>query len=271
MTLSDQICNGSCVVRGTLWNMSDFKTFQLEQTAGVATLKLTGKMGTLAPAFWQELPSGLQELADARALILRGDQAFSAGIDLPATLEALAAAVGHPKLFAEFVMPMQNAIEALAQLPIPVVAAVHDWCIGAGLELACAADIRLCTKEAQFSLPEVKLGLVADLGGLQRLPHIIGVGRTAHLAFTADSINADTAEQWGLVTQVCSSEEMLYQRATEIAHTLAQRSPQAMSGTKKALNTPLDHQAGLEFCQEWNGKHLNAEDLQRGIKMFKRN
>lgn len=251
--------------------MSDFKTFQLEQTAGIATLKLTGKMGTLAPTFWQELPNGLQQLADARALILRGDQAFSAGIDLPATLEGLAAAIGNPKLFTEFVIPMQNAIEALAELSIPVVAAVHDWCIGAGLELACAADIRLCTKETQFSLPEVKLGLVADLGGLQRLPQIIGAGRAAHLALTAESIDADTAEQWGLVTQVCSSEDMLYQRAAEIANILAQMSPQAISGTKKALNTPLDHQAGLKFCQEWNGKHFSAEDLQRGMKIFKGN
>lgn len=251
--------------------MSVLSTLQLEQADGLATLTLTGKMGTLSPAFWSELSIALSQLADERVLIVRGHQNFSAGIDLPSTLERLVSLAGDPKLVTEFIESMQQAIEALAKLPIPVIAAIHGWCIGAGVELACAADLRLCTKTAQFSLPEAQLGMVADLGGLQRLPELIGAGRTTHLALTAEAIDASKAQDWGLVTEVLSTSDDLFERVMKLAVSMAQMPAQSLEGTKQALYQAADHQEGLKFCLDWNVNHMKVEDIQsallkRGLK-----
>ncbi|WP_261664827.1 enoyl-CoA hydratase-related protein [Deinococcus sp. Marseille-Q6407] len=227
-------------------------TVELSHSGHTATLTLTAKKGSMPPAFWQELPQALRKLGEARVLIVRGQDIFSAGLDVNATLPA----IQQSGDFWGAVQPMQDALDAVAAVEIPVIAAVHGHCIGAGLELIAACDLRLCSANAQFSLPEVRLGLVADLGGLQRLPGIIGRGRTTHLALTGAPIDARTAESWGLVTGVLDTPEALFAQAEALAAQLAELPPHALKGTKQVLREALPHAEGLRQSGEFNAAAL---------------
>lgn len=222
-------------------------TVRLERSGAVATLRLTAKKGSMPPAFWDDFQAALSGLGDACALVLRGEEGFSAGLDLKATLPEI-----ERRGFWEVVRPMQAAFTALERLPVPTVAAVHGYCIGAGLELAAACDLRLCSADARFSLPEVRLGLVADLGGLQRLPGLIGRGRTAHLALTGAAIDAQTAERWGLVSELHHTPDALFERASALAAELAALPAAALAGTKAVLQGALPLEEGLRQAGEFN-------------------
>ncbi|MFB9995065.1 enoyl-CoA hydratase/isomerase family protein [Deinococcus oregonensis] len=243
---------------------------RLSQSAGVATLTFTHPKAAFGPHTWLETAQALTQLGNARVLIVRGERHFSVGLDVKATAPSIAAALGQPTgkqaAFRAVVDEMHAAIEGLAALPIPVIAAVDGWCIGAGLELAAACDIRLATASARFSLPEVRLGIAADLGGLQRLPGIIGRGRAAHLALTAEPIDATTAERWGLVTELHTDAEALYARADALAAHLAALPPQALEGTKRTLNDGLPHAQSLAAAVDWNAEHMTAEGLAGAVK-----
>lgn len=223
-------------------------TVRLERSGAVATLRLTAKKGSMAPAFWGDFRAALSGLGDARALVVRGEEGFSAGLDVNATLPE----IERSGDFWGAVRPMQEAFTALERLPIPTVAAVHGFCIGAGLELAAACDLRLCSADARFSLPEVRLGLVADLGGLQRLPELIGRGRAAHLALTGAPIDAHTAAAWGLVTEVHGTPEALFERAGALAAELAGLPAAALAGTKRVLADARPLEEGMRQAGEFN-------------------
>ncbi|MFC4639137.1 enoyl-CoA hydratase-related protein [Deinococcus hohokamensis] len=243
-----------------------FQSVDLTRTGETVTLTLVTKKGTLGPGFWREMPAVLRELSGARAVVLRGQELFSAGLDLHATGPQILPVLGDEAGFTALVAEMHAAIEGLAALPVPVIAAVHGWCIGAGLELIAAADIRLCSADARFSLPEVRLGITADLGGLQRLPPLIGQGRAAHLALTGEPIDAATAERWGLVTEVHATPEALFARAQALAEGLAALPPRALEGTKRVLNDGLPHRQSLDSAVAWNARHMSAEALTGALR-----
>lgn len=243
-----------------------YNTLRLASDGTVATLTLAGRKGALGPASWPEMARALAELGGARALIVRGEQLFSVGLDVVQTAPLLAPALGDPAAFSAQVAPMHAAIEGLAALPIPVIAAVQGWCIGAGLELACAADIRLASLEARFSLPEVKLGITADLGGLQRLPRLVGQGWARQLALTGEPVDAATAARIGLVTEVLDTPEALYARAEGLARQLAGLPPKAVEGTKRVLEAGLNHAEGLQQAVAWNAENMDAALLEAALK-----
>lgn len=238
-----------------------YESLSLTCSGQVATLTLSHPKGAFGPATWREVPRALSALGEVRALIVRGARAFSVGLDLKATAPLIAPALGDPEKFGAVVAEMHAAIEGLAALPIPVIAAIDGWCIGAGLELAAACDLRLCSASARFSLPEVRLGITADLGGLQRLPHLIGRGRAAHLALTGDTIDAATAERWGLVTEVHPDAAALYARVDALAAQLAALPPKALEGTKRSLTDSLPHAESLAAAVAWNARHMTAAGL----------
>ncbi len=243
-----------------------FETLSLTRAGEVATLTIVSKKGSMGPQFWAEmaqLPGQLRlgQPGAARVLIVRGQELFSAGLDVKSSSAGLAAALGDRDLFRAQVAPMHVAFEGLAALPIPVIAAVHGWCIGAGTELIAACDIRLCSAEARFSLPEVKLGIAADLGGLQRLPGIIGQGWTRQLALTGEPIDAATGQRIGLVTEVHATPEALFERANILALHLAGLPPKALEGTKRVLNDALPHTESMMQAVDWNAEHMTAEAM----------
>ena len=243
-----------------------FETLSLTFAGEVATLTIVSKKGSMGPVFWAEMAHLPALLSAARVLIVRGQKLFSAGLDVKASAAGLNEALGDRGLFRAQVAPMHLAFEGLAALPIPVIAAVHGWCIGAGTELICACDIRLCSQDARFSLPEVKLGIAADLGGLQRLPGIIGQGWARQLALTGEPIDAGTALRIGLVTEVHAGPEALFERANALALHLAGLPQKALEGTKRVLNAALPHQESLMQAVDWNAEHMTAEAMTNLLK-----
>lgn len=128
----------------------------------------------------------------------------------------------------------------LERCPKPIISCVHDKCVGGGLDIISACDIRMCTEDASFSLREVAIGIVADMGVLQRLPHIIGQGFTREMAYTARFFTAKEVDRMGLINYVYPDRESMHQGAMELAKKIAERPPLAVQETKKVLNYGRD-------------------------------
>jgi enoyl-CoA hydratase len=168
------------------------------------------------------------------------------------------------------ILRFQAAITAVATCPKPVIAAVHGYCIGGGVDLIAACDIRLASADAIFSVREAKVAIVADLGSLQRLPAIIGAGHVAELAFTGKDIDAERALRIGLVNDVASDADEVLKAARELAHEIAANSPIAVQGTKAVLaaNEGRTVAEGLDYVATWNSAMLVSDDLVEAMSAF---
>ena len=171
----------------------------------------------------------------------------------------------------KLIREMQQSVTAIADLDVPVIAAIHGYCIGGGVDLITACDIRLCSSDAIFSVREAKMAIVADLGTLQRLPRIIGSGHVAELALSGKDIDAARALAIGLVNSVhgMSAEDVLA-AAYELAHDIASNSPLAVQGTKAVLraNDGRTIDEGLDFVARWNTAYLQSNDLREALTAF---
>jgi enoyl-CoA hydratase len=166
---------------------------------------------------------------------------------------------------------MQDSVTSIAALAIPVIAAVHGYCIGGGVDLVSACDIRLGAANAVFSVREAKVAIVADLGTLQRLPRIIGAGHLAELAFTGKDIDAQRAAQIGLINSIeGESADDVLAAAYALAREIAANSPLAVRGTKAVLaaNDGKTIDQGLEFVARWNTMYLQSNDLREAMTAF---
>ena len=255
----------------------------LEVQGHVATLWLdrVEARNAMGRDLWQDLPRAAAEVAensDVRALIIaaRGPH-FTVGLDLKQMGSTLMGAPAErsatqksESLYRD-VRRMQDAITCFAELKIPVIAAVHGYCIGGGIDLICAADVRYASSDAIFSVREAKVAIVADLGTLQRLPKIVSAGHVAELAFTGKDIDAARAERIGLVNDVVDgSADAVYARALELATEIAANSPLVVAGTKTVLaaNEGRTVQEGLEFVAAWNTMYLQSNDLNEAMAAF---
>ena len=155
-------------------------------------------------------------------------------------------------------------------LPKPVVAAVHGYCIGGGVDLIAACDIRLGSSDAIFSVREAKMAIVADLGSLQRLPAIIGAGHVAELAFTGKDISAERAKEIGLLNDVATDADGVLKAARALAAEIAANSPIAVQGTKAVLaaNEGRTVAEGLDYVATWNAGMLASDDLTEAVTAF---
>ncbi|HEY7832186.1 MAG TPA: crotonase/enoyl-CoA hydratase family protein [Ktedonobacterales bacterium] len=258
------------------------RALRVERRGGVAEVTLLGpgKGNALGPDFWREAPDVFATLdadRDVRAVLVRGSGAhFSYGLDLPAMLTQPALHLTGENLAAErtelldMVLQMQRACSAVAACRKPVIAAVAGWCIGAGLDLIAACDVRLCSAEARFSLRETKLAIVADMGSLQRLPPIIGQGATRELAFTGADVDSARALTLGLVSAVYTTPDALLDAARTMADQIATNPPLAVQGTKRVLNECQGKtvEEGLRYVALWNAAFLQSADLQEAFAAF---
>ncbi len=231
--------------------MNDFFTLELDEASGIAQLELNRpeRLNTMAPAFFPALRDAVQALSDAgrtRVLVIRSTgKHFSAGM----ALEVFAP--GDPMLdtrsarsrlsFQTSLRRLMACFDVLDQARFPVICAVQGGCIGGGLDLACACDIRLCSADAFFTLQEIQLGMAADLGVLQRLPKIVPPGVAREMAYTGDRVPAARALAVGLVNEVLPDASALAERAMALATSIAAKSPLAVAGSKLALNHARDH------------------------------
>lgn len=259
-----------------------FVSMSVERAANVARVTLLGpgKGNALGPDFWRELPVVFAELdrdTEVRAVVLTGSgKHFSFGLDLPAMAPRWAPlladrALARPRTeFLEEVRQLQAAIDSVAACRKPVVAAVSGWCVGGGLDLAAAADIRLASADAKFSLREVRVAIVADLGSLQRLAGVVGDGHLRELAFTATDIDAARAERIGLVNDVYPDRDAVLAAADDLAERIAANPPLAVQGTKEVLGLNRGQQvaAGLRYVSAWNAAFLPSDDLVEAVAAF---
>jgi enoyl-CoA hydratase len=241
------------------------------------TLLGPGKGNAMGPAFWAELPSVFASLdadPDVRAIVLTGSgRNFSYGLDLPAMGDTLApmladGALARPRAdFHTRLRSMQQSITAVADCRTPVIASIHGWCIGGGVDLISAVDIRYASADAKFSVREVKLAIVADVGSLARLPQILSEGHLRELALTGKDIDAARAEKIGLVNDVYDDAEASLAAAHATAKEIAANPPLVVQGVKDVLDEQRTAQvsASLRYVAAWNSAFLPSKDLTEGI------
>lgn len=243
----------------------------------VATVTLREK--TMRPQFFRDVEQAFRALAEddtLRAVVVRSEaKGFSYGLDLRAAfaemgeLFAGGGAAERMKLV-RTIKRLQGAFDAIEACPVPVIAAVHGWCIGGGVDLIAACDIRIAAGDAVFSVRETKIAIVADLGSLQRLPPIIGQGATRELAFTGKDIDAGRAQSIGLVNQVAEDRAGAWEAAAAMAREIASNPPLTVRGVKQVLDYGADKSVadGLDYVAAWNAAFLASEDLGEAMTAF---
>lgn len=234
------------------------------------------KLNAMNLVFWREIGACFDQLSEdtsCRAVVLGGEgRLFCAGIDLMDLASIGGAAEGgedadvarRGRVIHKAIRSFQNSFSALERCPKPVVAAVHNACVGGGVDLICGADIRYCSSDAWFQIKEVDVGLAADVGTLQRLPKVVGGQSLAReLVFTARKMYSAEALSCGFVSRVFETKESLEEGAIELAATIASKSPVAVQTSKIALIYSRDHgvEEGLDYMAKLNMLMLQSEDL----------
>lgn len=261
-----------------------FETFSLtiENYVAQVVFNRPERANALNQTAWQEMKAIFEELdenEDVRAIILRGNgRHFCAGIDLELLMQVAQSAQKcegrkREKLRRQ-VLDLQAPINAIEQCSKPVVAAIHGGCIGGGVDIVSACDMRYCTHDAFFTIKEIDMGMVADLGTLQRLPKIIPPGIAREMAYTGRNVSGQEAERIGLTNRSFVDVDTMLAEVMKIAQVIATKSPLSIRGTKAILNHSRDHSVadGLEYMATWNAAMLLSDDLTEAFqaKMQKR-
>jgi len=255
-----------------------YQAFALEQHNHIAQVRFARpeKANALNDQSWEEMPRLFAELDDdpeVRVVLLSGEgKHFCAGIDLQMLMSLNPTEVKDEgrkrEALLRTIQRLQAATNAVAQCRKPVLAAIHGSCIGAGLDLVAACDLRYASEDARLMLKEVDMGFPADLGSLQRLPRLIPEGLVREMAYTAAPMDAATAQQVGLVNRVFADKAQLLEKTFEIAWQIAQKSPLAIRGTKAALDYARDHSVadGLAQVAAWNAATLLGHDVMKAMQ-----
>jgi len=262
-----------------------YTCFEIALEEGVAHLQLSRPeaRNSMIPEFWSELPAAVNELSDsgkARALVISSTgRHFTAGMDLSVFTQPDSLFTGGPDAETEsgeapefgriraetrnLALTLQESFSCLEKARMPVLAAVQGGCVGGGVDMVSAADMRYCTADAFFCIQEINIGLTADLGTLQRLPRIIPDGMARELAYTGRRLTADEAQAAGLVNQVYADQDAMLEGVFEIAREIAARSPLAIWGSKEMLNYTRDHSVvdGLNYVATWQSGMFHPDDM----------
>ncbi|XP_023667924.2 delta(3,5)-Delta(2,4)-dienoyl-CoA isomerase, mitochondrial isoform X1 [Paramormyrops kingsleyae] len=253
-----------------------FSTLSVTRPASMVTqveLHRPEKRNAMNKAFWSEMVDCFSQIAEdpeCRVVVVTGaGKVFTSGIDLMDMAGNILQPTGDDAAriswnLRRLVKKYQETFSVLEKCPKPVVVAVHGACVGAGVDLITACDIRLCTQDAWFQVKEVDIGLAADVGTLQRLPKVIGSRSLVNeLALTSRKMYSDEAKSSGLVSRVFPDKETMMSGAMELAEEIASRSPVAVQGTKINLIYSRDHSVaeGLEYMATWNMSMLQTQDV----------
>ncbi len=220
----------------------------IEDRVARLTLSRPEQMNTMSPAFWRDLEGALDKLqrdAPARALVIDSTgKHFTAGMALDSFDSSIAlddSSAQSRANIAEVLTDMQRAFDRLAQLRMPVIAAIQGGCVGGGVDMVAACDIRYCAADAFFCIQEINIGMVADVGTLQRLPKLIPEGVVREYAYTGRRMQAYRALAVGLVNEVFDTQEAMLEAAMQTAMEIAARPPVAVWATKQAIDYARDH------------------------------
>ncbi|GAB6173722.1 enoyl-CoA hydratase-related protein [Paradesulfitobacterium aromaticivorans] len=246
-----------------------YETILVQIEDGIATITLNRPkvLNALNNQVYQELGDAALQLGindSVRVVIITGgSKVFAAGADIGQMADANVIDIVTDN------QPATRALREIENMPKPVIAAVAGYALGGGCELALAADIRIATDDAQFGLPEIKLGILPGSGGTQRLPRLIGAGRAKELIFSGDYISAEEAWRIGLVNKVVPAAE-LGEASRTMAKRFANHGAVALRLAKSCVNEGLgmDLNAGLQYEQRCFSILFATEDQKEGMKAF---
>ncbi|HMW04830.1 MAG TPA: crotonase/enoyl-CoA hydratase family protein [Leptospiraceae bacterium] len=257
----------------------EFFEIEIEDHIAIVYLNKPEKRNAMDWSFWRDLPEVVEEInkdETIRAFIIaaRG-KSFSTGLDvLSFTSQVEEFLVPNNadtrKRFYNHIQVMQSGINAVYNSNKPSIAVVQKHCIGGALDLISACDIRYCTTDASFSLREVKVAIVADMGSINRLPAIIGQGYTRELALTGRDVSAEEASKMNLVNGVYPTLEEAMKKAKDVAKDIASSSTLVVEGVKEVMRfsegKPME--AGLNYVCVWNSSFLASSDFDAARKAF---
>lgn len=257
--------------------VKSFETLQVSKLVDsehvlVIEMRRPSKKNAMNYPFWNDFPKCFpqsDDFGDIRAVVIVGEgSCFSAGLDTsdgrlqPPSSGDIARLAFRIRSQVKW---MQEALNACDKCPVPVIAAVHGACIGAGVDLITACDIRYCSSDSIFSVREVQLGLAADVGTLQRFPRVVSNQSLAReLAYTGDDFSAPDALRLGLVSRVIEGGSVDVRHAAfNLARRIAALSPVAIFGVKTNLRFAQEHKVsdGLDFVATWSSAALQSEDI----------
>jgi enoyl-CoA hydratase len=253
-----------------------FETLELSIEEQVATVCLNrpDKANSMNAAMWRELQKcfeWLDEEPGVRAVILAANgKHFCAGLDL-AMFGDITTESAEPGRKAEqlrrTILRLQDNLSAIEKCRVPVIAAIHNTCIGGGVDMTSCCDMRYASADAFFSIREIDIGMTADVGTLQRLPKIVPDGIVRELAYTGRNMDANEAREVGFINRVFESRDIMLHEVTKIAREIASKAPLAVRGTKEMLLYSRDHSVaeGLNYIATWNSGMLSQADIQAGI------
>ncbi|HUG07890.1 MAG TPA: crotonase/enoyl-CoA hydratase family protein [Acidimicrobiia bacterium] len=256
-----------------------FEHLEIEKSGHLAIVWLNRpeKLNALSADMWADIPraiSSLDEDDEVRVIVVAGrGKTFTVGIDIDMLAglqpDGPSPAKGNFHIYTE-IKRLQDTVDSLADTAKPVIAAIHGYCLGAGVNLISACDIRIASEDAVFSIRETKMGLVADIGALQRLPRIVGDGVTAEMALTGADYPASWALDKGLVTRVFHDPETLMTGARALADEIAANSPLVIQGIKRILqaNDGRTIDQALDYMAQWNSSFLISNDLMEAINAY---
>lgn len=249
--------------------MTVFQDVLLEKKGHVALLTLNRPKSM--NAITREMFGGLREAAEyirhdsgIRAVIIAGagDRAFCAGLDLKKSLEPGGTILDRwdVRTVFEALESCRDSLTMYEKLPVPVIAAIHGYCLGGGIEIALVCDIRLASEDAVFAMPEARLGIVPDVGGSARLPRVVGAGKAKELIYTGRRIDAGEALRIGLVQHVYPKGELMAE-AWKMAGEIAEVTPSVAHGIKMVVNyslsSSLDDALSFETATSMHATKLN--------------
>ncbi len=249
----------------------------IENHIATVIINRPDKVNALNQIAWEEIETVFNDLdnnPDVRVIIIEGGESkhFCAGIDLSllmtVTQNDITCEGRKREQLRKNVLKLQASINAIENCSKPVLAAIHGGCIGGGIDLVSACDMRYCTHDAYFTIKEIDLGMVADLGTLQRVPKLIGDGMAREMAYTGRHVEGKEAEKIGLVNRVFENKDSMLLEVKKIAEAIAQKSPLSIRGTKHILLHTRDHSVadGLNYMATWNAAMLLSSDLQEAFE-----
>jgi enoyl-CoA hydratase len=252
--------------------------FEVELRDHVAQLRLCRpeSLNTMIPAFWSELPAIVKDLdrdGEARVIVLSSTgKHFTAGMDLSVFSGGPGQTKGEVgRLRANLrlgVLELQESFSCLERARMPVLAAIQGGCIGGGVDMISACDVRYATRDAFFCIQEINIGMTADVGTLQRLPKIVPEGVVRELAYTGRRMPAERAREVGLVNEVFPDQAALLDGVMQVAREIAARSPLAVWGSKEMLNYSRDHSVAdsLNYIATWQTGMFQAADMAEAFR-----
>ncbi len=260
---------------------SDYICFDVEVSDRVAhlTMNRPEKANSMIAEFWTELPAIIENVSegtDARVVVLSAvGRHFSSGMDLSvfsSTSSSAGDADGDDTSahgsrrraqFRASVLRAQHTMSALENSRLPVIAAIGGACVGGGVDMVSACDLRYATADAFFCIQEINIGMTADVGTLQRMPKLIPEGVVRELAYTGRRMGAAEALDRGFVNAVYDDHDLMMDAVADTAAQIAAKSPMAIWGTKQTMNYSRDHSVadGLEYIATWNAAMFDADDM----------